>query len=54
MKETETFLFAKWPVEVHRRAFRRSVSIYLYPRKPIKVVASKSTSQKNDRGLFDV
>jgi predicted metal-dependent hydrolase len=46
MKESESFLFAKWPVEVHRRAFRRSVSIYLYPSKPIKVVASKSTTQK--------
>ncbi len=44
--QTESFLFAKWPVEVHRRAFRRSVSIYLYPNKPIKVVASKMTSQK--------
>ena len=44
--EKEHFLFARWSVEVHRRAFRRSVSIYLYPNKPIKVVASKSTSQK--------
>ncbi|QDK39377.1 M48 family metallopeptidase [Bdellovibrio sp. NC01] len=44
--EKEHFLFAKWPVEVHRRPFRRSVSIYLYPNKPIKVMASKSTSQK--------
>lgn len=43
---TEKFLFVKWPVEVHRRALRRSVSIHLYPNKPIKVVASKSTSQK--------
>lgn len=42
----ESFLFAKWPVEVHRRAFRRSVSIYIYPNKPIKVVASHSTSKK--------
>lgn len=46
MSDKETFLFAKWPVEVHRRNFRRSVSIYLYPNKPIKVVAAKSTSQK--------
>ncbi|MFS4459126.1 M48 family metallopeptidase [Bdellovibrio sp. HCB2-146] len=46
MKETESFLFANWSVEVHRRAFRRSISIYLYPNKPIKVVASKMTSQK--------
>ncbi|WP_374000830.1 M48 family metallopeptidase [Bdellovibrio bacteriovorus] len=46
MSGKETFLFAKWPVEVHRRNFRRSVSIYLYPNKPIKVVAAKSTSQK--------
>nr|WP_295902176.1 SprT family zinc-dependent metalloprotease [uncultured Bdellovibrio sp.] len=46
MSGKETFLFSKWPVEVHRRPFRRSVSIYLYPNKPIKVMASKSTSQK--------
>lgn len=46
MSEKESFLFAKWPVEVHRRAFRRSVSIYLYPNKPIKVVANKNTSQR--------
>lgn len=31
---------------MHRRSFRRSVSIYLYPNKPIKVVAAKSTPQK--------
>lgn len=42
----ESFLFAKWPVEVHRRAFRRSVSIYLYPNKPIKVIAAQSTQHK--------
>ncbi|WP_374031470.1 M48 family metallopeptidase [Bdellovibrio bacteriovorus] len=46
MSGKETFLFAKWSVEVHRRSFRRSVSIYLYPNKPIKVVAAKSTPQK--------
>ncbi|WP_415064382.1 M48 family metallopeptidase [Bdellovibrio sp.] len=46
MSGKETFLFAKWSVEVHRRSFRRSVSIYLYPNKPIKVLASKSTTQK--------
>ncbi|WP_374076088.1 M48 family metallopeptidase [Bdellovibrio bacteriovorus] len=46
MSGKETFLFAKWSVEVHRRSFRRSVSIYLYPNKPIKVIASKSTTQK--------
>jgi predicted metal-dependent hydrolase len=45
-KATENFLFAKWPVEVHRRAFRRSLSIYLYPNKPIKVVANKITTQR--------
>lgn len=42
----ESFLFAKWPVEVHRRAFRRSVSIYLYPNKPIKVIAAQTTQHK--------
>ena len=46
MSDTENFLFAKWPVEVHRRAFRRSVGIYLKPQKPIKVVAGKTTSTK--------
>lgn len=46
MSGKETFLFAKWNVEVHRRSFRRSVSIYLYPNKPIKVIAAKNTSQK--------
>ena len=45
-KETESFSFSNWTVEVHRRAFRRSVSIYLYPQRPIKVVAGKLTTQK--------
>lgn len=31
---------------MHRRSFRRSVSIYLYPNKPIKVIAAKNTTQK--------
>ncbi len=46
MNVKETFLFGQWQVEVHRRSFRRSISIHLYPQKPIKVIASKSTSQK--------
>lgn len=46
MSDKESFLFSKWSVEVHRRAFRRSVSIYLYPHKPIKVMAGRGTSQK--------
>lgn len=46
MSGKETFLFAKWSVEVHRRSFRRAVSIYLYPNKPIKVVAAKSITHK--------
>jgi predicted metal-dependent hydrolase len=45
-KEKEIFPFSNWTVEVHRRAFRRSVSIYLYPKKPIKVVAGNLTSTK--------
>lgn len=46
MEEIESFLFVKWSVQVQRRAFRRTVSIYLYPDKPIRVVAGKTTSQK--------
>lgn len=42
----DKFLFAKWEVEVHRRASRRSISVYLYPNKPIKVMANNSTTQK--------
>lgn len=30
---------------MHRRSFRRSVSLYLYPNKPIKVIAAKNTPQ---------
>lgn len=45
-KDTEIFPFSNWTVEVHRRPLRRSVSIYLYPQRPIKVVAGKLTSQK--------
>ena len=44
--EREHFPFFNRTVEVHRRAFRRTVSIYLYPNKPIKVVAGKLTSTK--------
>jgi predicted metal-dependent hydrolase len=44
--EKEIIPFLNRTVEVHRRAFRRSVSIYLYPKKPIKVVAGKLTSVK--------
>lgn len=46
MSDKETFLFSKWNVEVHRRAFRRSISLYVYPNKPLKVIAAKNTSQK--------
>lgn len=45
-KEIETFPFSGWTVEVHRRAFRRRVSIYLYPKRPIKVMAGQLTPQK--------
>jgi predicted metal-dependent hydrolase len=44
--EKETIQFEQWSIEVHRRSFRRSVSIYLYPRKPIKVIAAKNTTHK--------
>jgi predicted metal-dependent hydrolase len=46
MAGAETFLFSKWPVELHRKAFRRSMSIYLYPNKPIKVVANHTLAKK--------
>jgi predicted metal-dependent hydrolase len=42
----EVFDFANWAVELHRKPFRRSLSIYLYPNRPIKVVTNKITSQK--------
>lgn len=47
MSDKETFLFSKWPVEVHRRPFRRYMSVYVYPHKPLKVVVAKNTSQKD-------
>lgn len=46
MTDKETFLFSKWNVEVHRRAFRRSIALYIYPNKPIKIIAAKNTPQK--------
>jgi len=47
MKDKESFLFVKWPVEVHRRAFRRATSITLYPNRPIKILTAHGTSQKS-------
>lgn len=46
MQAQETIQFGDWKIEVQRKAFRRSVSIMLYPNKPIKVLASKSTSTR--------
>lgn len=49
MSETikvEKFLFYTWPVELHRKAFRRSVSVSLYPHRPIKVLAPKLLPNK--------
>ena len=43
MEVQESFIFGHWEVSVHRKNFRRSVSIQLYPDKPIKVIAAKST-----------
>lgn len=43
---TEKFEFYQWSVEVHRKAFRRSITIRLLPGEPIKVSASKMTTQK--------
>ena len=39
----EDFIFEGFPVLIERKARRRSVSIYLRPDKPIRVVASHST-----------
>jgi predicted metal-dependent hydrolase len=44
-KQTEKFPFSDWTVEVHRKSHRRSISIYLYANKPIKVMTGKSISQ---------
>jgi predicted metal-dependent hydrolase len=46
MTSPESFEFNNWTVEVHRRPRRASISIYLYPHKPIKVMAAKSTTQR--------
>lgn len=43
MEVQESFIFGHWQVLVHRKNFRRSISIQLYPNKPIKVIAAKST-----------
>ncbi|MEK2689223.1 M48 family metallopeptidase [Bdellovibrio sp. GT3] len=42
----ELFDFANWAVELHRKPFRRSLSIYLYPNRPIKVVTNKITTKQ--------
>ncbi len=44
--QIEKFEFNNWQIELHRRPRRASVSIYVYPHKPIKVVAAKTTPQK--------
>lgn len=46
MEQAESFLFGNWTVEVHRKPMRRSISIHLYPDKPIRVTAAKLTPQK--------
>lgn len=43
---TEKFEFYQWSVEVHRKAFRRSITIRLIPGEPIKVSANRMTTQK--------
>jgi len=45
-KEIETFPFSPWTVEVHRRLFRRTISVSLSPQRPIKVVTGKLVSQR--------
>ncbi|MFP5518784.1 MAG: M48 family metallopeptidase [Bdellovibrionia bacterium] len=46
MSEKERIYFLNWAIEVQRKAFRRTLSIHLYPQKPIKVLAPKTTSHK--------
>ncbi|MEN0060427.1 MAG: SprT family zinc-dependent metalloprotease [Bdellovibrio sp.] len=46
MSGKETFIFAKWPVEVHRRPFRRALSVTVKPNQPIRVLAGMGLSQK--------
>lgn len=43
METQDKFIFGHWEVQIFRKNFRRSISIQLYPDKPIKVIAAKST-----------
>lgn len=43
MNSPESLQFEKWPVEIHRRARRKNLTIALYPDRPIQVRAAKGT-----------
>lgn len=46
MAQAEILLFKNIQVVVERKSFRKSLSVYLYPDRPVTVRASRMTSQK--------
>lgn len=45
VNQSERIYFLNWAVDVQRKPRCRRLSIFLYPQKPIRVLAPKSTSQ---------
>jgi predicted metal-dependent hydrolase len=52
VSDVEKFHFYNWPVELHRKPFRRSVSVSLYPNRAIKVLAPKLLPNKAVMGFL--